>query len=211
MSSPKTSTFDDAAQVWNRRFERPDYLFGREPNGWLATNVQALAVGGRVLCVADGEGRNSVWLAQRGFDVEAFDISNVGVAKARQLALQAGVQVTFSVASCDDFAWSPASYDAVVAIFIQFADPDLRARIFAHSVQSLKPGGTLILQGYTPQQLEYKTGGPSILSHMYTEDLLRSSFSTLLIDKLSTYEADLAEGSGHLGRSALVGMVAHKP
>ena len=211
MSSPKSSSFDDAAQVWNRRFERPDYLFGTEPNGWLATNVQALAAGGRVLCVADGEGRNSVWLAQRGFAVEAFDISPVGVAKARQLALQAGVQVTFSVASCDDFAWPQASYDAVVAIFIQFADPGLRARIFEHSVQSLKPGGTLILQGYTPKQLEYKTGGPSILSHLYTEDLLRSSFSKLQIARLSTYEADLAEGSGHLGISALIGMVAHKP
>ena len=93
---------------------------------------------------------------------------------------------------------------------MQFADPDLRARLFANMVRSLKPGGWLVLQGYTPRQLDYRTGGPPLVSHLYTESLLREAFSELDIDTLREYEAELAEGSGHHGRSALIGMVARR-
>ena len=96
------------------------------------------------------------------------------------------------------------------AIFIQFADPLLRERLFARMVASLRPGGTLVLQGYTPRQLEYRTGGPPLVSHLYTAAWLRQAFQGLEILALEEYEADLAEGSGHQGRSALVGLVARK-
>lgn len=202
--------FADPAGTWNQRFAGEDYLFGTEPNAWLREQAGVWAPGQRVLCVADGEGRNSVWLAAHGLQVDAFDIAEAGVAKARRLAAQHGVQVKFQVADCDGFAWPQAAYDGVAAIFIQFADPALRERLFARMQQCLKPGGVLVLQGYTPKQLEYRTGGPPLLSHLYTADMLRAAFADMDILTLRDYEAEVAEGSGHHGRSALIGLVARR-
>ncbi len=199
------------ANGWNDRFaSRDDYIFGTQPSVWLSQNAGVWQPGQRVLCVADGEGRNSVWLARQGLQVDAFDIAEAGVAKARRLAEAQGAHVNYTVADCDNFAWPQAAYDGVAAIFVQFADPALRARLFAHMVRSLKPGGTLLLQGYTPKQLEYRTGGPPQVSYLYTEALLREAFAELDIVSLDEYEADMNEGSGHSGRSALVGLVARR-
>jgi SAM-dependent methyltransferase len=211
MADDKSSPgFADPAGTWNKRFAASGYLFGTEPNVWLREHAGVWSAGQRVLCVADGEGRNSVWLARRGLQVEAFDISDIGVAKARRLAEDQGASVKFQVADCDGFDWPVAAYDGVAAIFIQFADPALRERLFAHIQRSLKPGGTLVLQGYTPKQLEYRTGGPPVASHLYTEALLREAFAAMDIVELREYEADVAEGSGHLGYSALIGLVARR-
>jgi len=205
-----TTAFADAAATWNRRYAGEAFLFGTEPNAWLREHVAALPPAGRVLCVADGEGRNSVWLARQGFRVEAFDIAETAVAKARSFARREGASVDFAVADVATLAWPEAVYDAVVAIFIQFADPDLRARLFAGMQRCLKPGGVLVLQGYTPRQIEYGTGGPPFASHMYTEPLLRESFADLDMLELREYEAEVAEGTGHRGRSALIGLVARR-
>jgi 2-polyprenyl-3-methyl-5-hydroxy-6-metoxy-1,4-benzoquinol methylase len=210
MSQGKDGGFANPAQTWNKRFSADGYLFGTQPNEWLREHAGVWTPGQRVLSVADGEGRNSVWLARRGLQVDAFDIAEVGVAKARQLAAEQGAQVNFQVADCDGFAWPEAAYDGVAAIFVQFADPAMRERLFARIQQCLRPGGTLLLQGYTPKQLEYRTGGPPLLSHLYTEALLREAFAAMDILELRDYEADVAEGSGHLGRSALIGLVARR-
>jgi len=202
--------FADPAGTWNQRFAADGYLFGTEPNAWLREHAGVWAPGQRVLCVADGEGRNSVWLAKRGLQVDAFDIAEVGVAKARRLAAEQGASVNFQVADCDGFAWPEAHYDGVAAIFVQFADPALRERLFARMQHCLKPGGTLLLQGYTPRQLEYRTGGPPLLSHLYTAPMLREAFAAMDIVELRDYEADVAEGSGHRGHSALIGLVARR-
>ena len=204
--------FADPAGTWNQRFAgAAGYIFGTEPNEYLRDHAHELKPAGRVLCVADGEGRNSVWLARRGMQVDAFDIAEVGVEKARKLASAAGVTVNYDVADCDSWPWPVEAYDAVAAIFIQFADPAMRERLFARMITALKPGGLLVLQGYTPKQLEYKTGGPPILSHLYTADMLRAAFEPLKIIELKEYEANLTEGSQHAGHSALVGMIARKP
>ena len=202
--------FPNAAETWNKRFEQAGFLFGTEPNVYLKAQIARYPTSGRALCVADGEGRNSVWLARQGLQVDAFDISDVGVAKARQLAQEAGVQVNYAVADCEQWDWPLEHYDMLAAIFIQFADPGMRAKLFTRMVQALKPGGLLVLQGYTPKQLDYKTGGPPILANLYTEELLREAFATLDLLELRMYEDDLAEGEHHLGRSALVGMCARK-
>ena len=204
------TAFADPAGTWNRRFADDGFLFGTAPNGWLREHAGVWQPGQRVLCVADGEGRNSVWLARQGLVVDAFDISEVGVAKARRLAAEQGVDVNFAVCDCDTFPWPDAAYDGVAAIFIQFADPALRMRLFAHIRRCLKPGGTLVLQGYTPRQLAYRTGGPAIESHLYTEALLREAFAEMDITALRDYEAELEEGSGHRGLSALIGLVARR-
>jgi SAM-dependent methyltransferase len=205
------SGFEDPAGTWNKRFSAEGYLFGTEPNAWLRRHADVWPPGGRVLCVADGEGRNSVWLAERGLAVDAFDISEVGVRKARSLAAEHGVAVDFQVADCEGLAWPESVYDGVAAIFFQFADPALRQRIFAGIARCLKPGGVLVLQGYGPKQLEYRTGGPPIASHLYTPPLLREAFAELEILELQEYEAEVAEGTGHKGWSALIGLVARKP
>ncbi len=202
--------FSNPRETWDARFSTDDYIFGTGPNAWLAQHASLLQPGMRALAVADGEGRNSVWMARQGLTVDAFDISPVGVDKAKRLAADAGVQVNYQVGSVEDFAWKVGEYDAVVAIFIQFADPDTRAALFRRMKSALKPDGLLLLQGYTPKQLEYKTGGPPNLDHLYTEDLLREAFGDMEIVELAMYEDVLAEGSQHSGQSALAGLVARK-
>ena len=208
MAITNPTSFTHPTQTWNNRFSKDGYVFGTEPNEWLRRHASVWKAGSRILCVADGEGRNSVWLAKQGHQVEAFDISEVGVAKARRLAQENHVMVDFTVAGCDDFAWKSNHYDGVAAIFVQFADPALRARLFENMAQSLKPGGALMLVGYTPKQLEYGTGGPSVLSHLYTQEMLRELLGNLTIQVLDEYEAELAEGDGHKGLSAVIGLVA---
>lgn len=204
------ASFSDDAATWNKRFSVEGYAFGTEPNDYLREHAALWHPGSRVLCVADGEGRNSVWLARQGHHVDAFDIAEVGVAKARRLAAEAGVAVAFSVCDCDAFPWPQEAYDGVAAIFVQFADPAMRARLFANMIRALKPGGVVVLQGYGPKQLEYKTGGPSLLAHLYTTEMLREAFASTEILELREYEADLTEGARHRGRSALIGLVARR-
>jgi len=206
------TAFSDGADFWNKRFNTPDYIFGKAPNEYLqAQAAPYLKRGDNVLCVADGEGRNSVWLAKQGMRVDAFDLSEVALSKAIALAKEEAVQVQFSLASSDAWDWQPNQYDAVIGIFIQFADPAMRARLFSQMVSSLRPGGVLIVQGYTPKQLEFKTGGPSILEHLYTEDMIRTLISDLEPIDLCVYEKMLSEGPKHTGMSALLGLVARKP
>jgi SAM-dependent methyltransferase len=203
--------FDDAARVWNERFSGQDFLFGTEPNAYLAGQAHLLMRGQRALAVADGEGRNSVWLARQGLRVDAFDISPVGVDKARRLAHDADVDVNYRVSDCETWDWNDGAYDLIAAIFIQFAGPAMRSRLFARMRAALRPGGLLILQGYTPKQLEFGTGGPGILDNLYTEALLRTEFGPLELLELRAYEAILQEGTRHAGPSALIGMVARRP
>ena len=198
---------------WNTRFRDAgdDYLFGVEPNRWLVRHADALAGCNSVLAVADGEGRNSVWLAQQGFAVTASEISPVALAKARKLAAGRQVSVNFERADLLTHVWPQAVYDAVVAVFIQFVGPQERAAVFGGLKSAVKPGGVVLLQGYTPKQLEYKTGGPPSIDHLYTPELLRVLFGDWEILRLEAYEDELAEGTGHKGRSALIGLVAKKP
>ena len=206
------TAFSDGADFWNKRFDTPDYIFGRAPNEYLQTQAkQYLKKGDAVLCVADGEGRNSVWLAKQGMQVDAFDLSEVALKKAMALAREEAAHVQFTLASTDTWDWQPNQYDAVVGIFIQFADPVMRTRLFAQMASTLRPGGVLIVQGYTPKQLEYKTGGPSILEHLYTENTIRALIGDLEPIDLCLYEKELSEGPKHTGMSALLGLVARKP
>ncbi len=203
-----------SSHLWDRHFSRPDYLYGTRPNAWLVQQRALFMPGQRVLAVADGEGRNSVWLAQQQLEVDAFDVSPVGVAKARELARAAGVDVRYEVCDCDCRDWEADAahpYDHVVAIFVQFADPPMRQRLFAHMVQALKPGGHLILQGFTPRQIAYNPDGPGLVDHLYTEDLLRDAFRDLEILDLQSYDAVIAEGRDPPGPSALIGLLARKP
>ena len=205
------TSFPDAAAVWDQRYAGDALLFGEAPNDYLRAQRPRLPRAGRALCVADGEGRNSVWLAERGLSVDAFDISAVGVAKARALARRRGVKVNHAVADCDTLAWPEGLYDVIAAIFVQFADPPMRQRLFANMTHALAPGGILVLHGYSPKQLQYRSGGPQRTDHLYSEVMLREHFAGLEILELMSYEAELREGHQHTGMAALIGMVARKP
>lgn len=204
-------SFSDAAQFWNERFDQEEFIFGKEPNEYLVQQAKTfLKPANQVLCIADGEGRNGVWLAKQGMSVTGFDVSDIALAKAKQFAQDHQVEVCYSLSDTDGFDWSEEFYDAVVAIFIQFADPKMRARIFKQVYQALKPGGIFILQGYTPKQLEYKTGGPSLIDHLYTEEIVRDLAKDFEILDLAGYERELSEGARHTGMSALLGLTAKK-
>ena len=203
--------------VWSQRYRDvgEDYLFGTQPNRFLAHRAAQFAGGRRALAVADGEGRNSVWLAEQGLEVTAVEISDVAIAKARRLAVGRGVAVEFIRADMMSPDWPPpelaGAFDWVVGIFIQFVGRDERERQFAAMKRLTRPGGRILLQGYTPKQLDYRTGGPSAVENLYTTALLRDAFADWTIEELVEYEDDVVEGNAHRGRSALIGMVARKP
>lgn len=203
--------FTDARAHWDRRFSRPDLLFGEQPNRFLQREAPRLAPASRVLSVADGEGRNALYLASLGHRVCGFDISAVAVGKARELARQRGLHAELEVASVDDWDWDARSWDAVVAVFVQFANPPMRLRMFEGMWRALAPGGLLLVQGYTPRQLDFRTGGPGKVEHLYTADMLRGLLPQARWLVLREYEDELAEGSAHVGRSGLLDAVARKP
>lgn len=205
-------SFDHEA-FWSARYRDAgdDYLFGTAPNKFLAAQAAYFGEGMSVLSVADGEGRNSVWLAEQGCSVTATEISPVALEKAAKLARGRHVVVDFVQADIFDWTWPNEAFDAVVGIFIQFAGPAERPRQLAGMKQAVKPGGLLFLQGYTPKQLEYRTGGPSAVENLYTEVLLRETFADWEIVLLHEHEDLMEEGSAHAGRSALIDLVARKP
>ncbi len=199
-----------SGRFWDEVYAEQHYVFGTAPNAFLASQQALLKPGQRALAVADGEGRNGVWLAEQGLDVLSVEYSVPAVEKAKKLAQERGVTLGFEVADVLHWDWPLRTYDIVAAIFIQFATPEQRALLFEHIKAALKPGGLLILQGYTPKQIEYKTGGPSAVENMYTTDLLRAAFSDLEILHLAAHEEFVAEGTKHYGMSALIDMVARK-
>lgn len=199
------------ADFWNARYARDDYIFGTAPNQFLASQLDLIKPAMRILAVADGEGRNSVWLAQQKAQVHAVEVSPVALDKARALARNCGVTVQYEEADLLNWRWPEAEYDLVVAIFIQFASPDQRVPVIAGIRRALKPGGVLILQGYTPKQVEFATGGPSSVENMYTESLLHEWFGDWRISHLREHEDVLREGTHHHGLSALIDLIAHKP
>ena len=205
-------SFDHEAH-WSARYRAAgeDYLFGTAPNGFLARQAEYFGGGMTVLSVADGEGRNAVWLAEQGCQVTATEISPVALEKAAKLARGRHVAVEFVTADILSWAWPDAAFDAVVGIFIQFATPAERPRQIAGMQQATKPGGLVFLHGYTPQQLEYRTGGPSAVENLYTEPILRELFAGWEILVLREHIDEIAEGQAHAGKSALIDLVARKP
>jgi cyclopropane fatty-acyl-phospholipid synthase-like methyltransferase len=196
--------------IWDERYAGEDYHFGTEPNAFLTTQQARLKPGMSCLAVADGEGRNGVWLAQRGLHVLSVDSSPVALEKAQRLAEHKGMTLQFELADLMQWEWGKDRFDVVAAIFIQFAPPGMREQMFASIKRCLKPGGLLLLQGYTPRQLEFKTGGPSQAENLYTEAMLREIFADMEILHLCEHDDVIREGVGHSGMSALIDLVARK-
>lgn len=196
---------------WDMRYANKNYLFGKEPSHFLTERESYFHSGQVALMVADGEGRNGVHLAKMGLRVHSVDGSTVALRKAKRLADEAGVQLVLEQADVTDWTWYQDSYDHVIGIMVQFADPDTRAKLFEDMKSAVKPGGHLMLHGYRPEQVVLGTGGPSDPDYMYTEEMLRAAFSDFEILELAEENRLIEDGVAHRGESALINLVARKP
>lgn len=198
--------------MWEERYAGSrDYVFGTAPAQFLRDHLDRLIPGQTALAVADGEGRNSVFMAERGMEVTALEFAPTAISRAKDLAAERSVTVDFRQCDILRDPWPDAHFDVVAGIFIQFAGPDERALQFERMQAATKPGGIVMLHGYTPKQLEHGTGGPPFAENLYTPEMLRSAFSGWEIETLDAYEREVQEGRGHSGMSALIDLIARKP
>ena len=196
---------------WETRYAGPEYAFGTDPNYFLASCKTLLPPSGRALAVADGEGRNGVWLAEQGLDVLSIDFSPAAQKKARALAAERHVNVAFQQTDVHSWNYPEAAFDIVVEIFTQFSSPTERELKWAGMRRALKPGGLLIIHGYTPKQLEYGTGGPKQVENLYTRRMLENAFPGFREMKITEEECEIHEGASHGGMSAVINFTARKP
>jgi SAM-dependent methyltransferase len=196
---------------WETTYATAEYVFGTAPNRFLATCKPILPKAGRALAIADGEGRNGVWLAEQGLDVLSLDFSPTAQAKAKRLADERGVSVSFEQGDAHTWSYPTAAFDVVVDVFTQFSTPNARTLKWTGMLGALKSGGVLIVQGYTPRQLVYGTGGPKSIENLYTRELLVQAFGHLRDVSIVEEEVELDEGPRHRGMSAIIGLTARKP
>ncbi|XOV90706.1 MAG: SAM-dependent methyltransferase [Pseudomonadota bacterium] len=195
--------------MWDDRYASDEYLFGTEPNDFLKASAAKLPPG-RILCLADGEGRNGVYLAEQGYDVTSIDGSAVALAKARRLADARGVTLTTHQADLFDYDPGEACWDGIVIIFFHMP-PDKRRQVHALVERALVPGGVLVHEAYTPEQLNFRTGGPPVAEFLQTVSILRQDFPGLVFEHALELERDVVEGKGHFGRASVVQLIARKP
>jgi cyclopropane fatty-acyl-phospholipid synthase-like methyltransferase len=195
---------------WQQRFSAPGYLFGTAPNAFLKSQAHRLRQGQSALAIADGEGRNGVFMAEQGLDVLSIDFSPAAQDKVRKLAAERNVTLRVEQADVVNWTWPAEAFDVVAAIFIQFATPAERAKIFAGIKKTLKPGGLLLIEGYGLKQLAYKSGGPSKVENLYTRAMLEQAFGDFTSLDIREHDSDIREGEGHGGMSALIDLVGVK-
>jgi SAM-dependent methyltransferase len=195
---------------WDEKYGAPGHYYGTEPNDFLRERHAAIPAGGDVLCLAEGEGRNAVFLAQQGFRVVAVDQSPVGLRKAQALATERGISLEAVVADLAEHRIEPDRWDGIVSIWCHLPQP-LRAAVHRQAVAGLRRGGAFLLEAYTPAQLGYGTGGPKTVDLLPTLAELRGELAGLDLVHAVERERDVHEGQGHTGRSAVVDIVAIKP
>ena len=195
--------------MWDERYQADDYVYGTAANDYLQTHVDQLPMG-RILCLAEGEGRNAVFLAERGFDVTAVDQSSVGLAKAHKLATERGVNITTIVTDLADFHIEPQAWDGIVSIFAHIP-AQARRHIHRDVVGGLRSGGVFLLEAYRPEQLQYGTGGPPTTEMMMDLNGLRVELAGLELEYAADVLRDIREGRLHTGQGAVVQVLARKP
>ena len=195
--------------MWDERYSSEEYIYGKDPNEFLAQAANKIPKG-KVLCVAEGEGRNAVFLAELGCEVTAVDSSSVGLEKARKLAEERGVSIKTIVSDLAKFDLEPESWDGVVSIFAH-VPPQVRSELHRKIVNGLRSGGVLILEAYRPDQLKYKTGGPPTAEFMMTLEGLEKELKGLNLEYAIELDRDVVEGKFHTGKGAVVQLIGIKP
>jgi SAM-dependent methyltransferase len=193
---------------WDARYTEEGWAFGTDPNDFLREQAGQLPAG-RILCLAEGQGRNAVWLAQRGHDVTAVDQSAVGLRDANRLAAERGVAIATVRADLDDYAIEPGSWQGIVSIYAH-VDGALRARVHAGVERGLTPGGVFVLEAYRPEQIGRGTGGPSDDNRMVNLERLRRELPSLEFLVAREVEREVLEGHRHRGMSSVVQLVARR-
>lgn len=200
-------------EFWNARYQESDYAYGTEPNRFFESQIRTLPIG-KALFPAEGEGRNAVFAASLGWEVVAFDLSEAGKAKALKLADARQVTITYEVATLQEFEAEKESFDALVLIFAHFPS-QLRKAFHQKLTTFLKPGGTLILEGFSKKHAAFnsvneKAGGPKDPAMLFSKQELEEDFDGFDIQLLEEAEVELQEGNYHLGKSAVIRLIARK-
>ena len=196
--------------MWDERYQTPEYIFGDQPCQWLIMNQHRLPQSGEALALGDGEGRNGVFLAELGLKVTSVDLSEVGLIKARDLAIKRGVAIQTVQADLEDYEIDPESQDLIVSIYCHLAD-DIRGLVHERAEVGLKPGGLFILEAFHRLQLNYQSGGPKTTDLLYDLDALLDDFQTLQILEAFDGLCYLDEGDRHSGIGHVVRLVLQKP
>ena len=203
----------DQATFWDERYKDAGFAFGAEPNAFLASQKHRLRVGQRALVPGDGQGRNGVWLAQQGLAVDTVDVSPLGVARAREFAATKGVGVNAEVADLREWNWPTAAYDIVASLYVHFTDED-RPHMHRAMLRALKPGGILILEAFSVEQLDMQknhgSGGPKVATMLYSAEKLRSDFELASLEMLEELNTRLDEGHRHSGEAAVIRAIVRK-
>lgn len=193
---------------WNERYSEKEYVYGKEANVFFAEQVQQIAPG-KIILACEGEGRNAVYAAASGWEVHAFDTSIIGKSKAIQLAVSQGVSIHYRIEDASKITYDENSVDAVAFIYAHFPAP-IRKKIHQIAINWLKPGGKIIIEAFTPEQLQNNSGGPKEVSMLYTQDMLLDDFEELSCDLIETQNVALNEGEFHKGKANVIRFVGTK-
>ncbi|NOZ04451.1 MAG: class I SAM-dependent methyltransferase [FCB group bacterium] len=196
-------------QHWDQHYATSEYVYGVEPNQFLKDHARLIPKG-KVLCVADGEGRNGVWLARQGYEITAIDYSREGLRKARRLAERFQVTIKLVEADLLSYHFGSEEYDGLVSIYSHF-DAENRIKLHRNYAQALKPGGVLLLEAFSKEQEKYSSGGPKDIKLLYDEESLRASLPEMEIVLLREEIVTLEEGALHRGPAAVVRGIFRKP
>jgi 2-polyprenyl-3-methyl-5-hydroxy-6-metoxy-1,4-benzoquinol methylase len=194
---------------WDERYARQEYIYGIEPNSFLKEKLRSI-IPGRILFPAEGEGRNAIYAATLGWETDAFDQSVEGKKKALQLASQNHVQINYSIQSLDDWNPEPDQYDCIALIFVHLPEA-LRKQVHQSAFEALKPGGTLILEAFSINQLTRASGGPKIAGLLFTTDQINNDFNAFSEVEILETQVILNEGPLHQGIADVIRLTCRKP
>lgn len=196
--------------MWNDRFNTDEYIYGKEPNHFLAESAKYLTPPGKILSLGEGEGRNAVYLASLGYSVTAVDSSIIGLRKALALAEEKNVRIKIIEADLAEYPFEIDKWDAIVSIFCHLPSA-LRKKVHGNIIKSLKSNGILILESYSKNQLKYKSGGPKDLDMLLDPQTTKHEFNGLELLHFETTVRDITEGALHTGEGSVIQIIGRKP
>jgi SAM-dependent methyltransferase len=195
-------------EIWDEKYSVPEYIYGKNPNDYLKYILDNLEPG-KLLLPSEGEGRNAVYAAKKGWKVTAIDFSFKAKEKSMRLAEENNVEIEYIITPVEKYSFPESEFDAVALIYAHYP-PDLRTLIHSSVVKSLKQGGTLILEAFNKKQINNNSGGPKDLSLLYDSGMLKNDFRDLIIKELNELEIELSEGKHHEGKADVIRLIACK-
>lgn len=196
------------ANFWDDRYSAEEYIFGKEPNVFFKSVIDTLKPG-KILVPAAGEGRDAVYAATLGWDVYAVDQSITGKEKAERLAVERGVSIHYTVQSIEETVLSDGTFDAIALIYFHLPPP-VRKELHHRLPSALRPNGTVIIEAFTPAQIENTSGGPKEPDRLLTKEILMNELSTLKIEICEEITTELSEGTGHAGKADVIRFIGKK-